>query len=85
MEGIHPIDTQAKQTKQHKYTKTANSATSFLALEFQMTNTQSAILLIQDMSSAEVGLVALCKSYRSSGKINCFLTTYKNVASAFDL
>jgi len=82
MEGI-PINTPAKQTRQHKCNKTANSATSFLTSEFQMTNTKSAILFIPDMSSAEVGLVALYKFYRSSGKINC-LPTYTNVASAFD-
>jgi hypothetical protein len=83
MEGI-PINAPARQTGQYKYNKTANSATSFLITEFQMTNIKSAILLIQDMSSAEVGLVALYKFYRSSGKINCCLSTYKNVASAFD-
>ena len=81
MEGI-PINT--KQTRQHEHNKTANSATSFLTSEFQMTNTKSAILFIQYMSSAEVGLVALYKFYRSSGKINCSLPTYTNVASAFD-
>jgi hypothetical protein len=70
MEGI-PINSQAKQMMHHKYNKTANSATSFLTSEFQMTNTKSAILFIQDISSAEVGLVALYKFYRSSGKINC--------------
>jgi len=83
MDGI-PINTKARQTRQHKYNKTATSATSFLISEFQMTNIKSAILLIQDMSSAEVGLVALYKFYRSSGKINCCLSTYRNVASVFD-
>ena len=64
MAGI-PIHMQANQAKTDKYNRNADSATSFMASEIQMTYTKSAILLIQDMSSAEVGLVALCKFYRS--------------------